>query len=1261
MTSIEQLKEIRQEYQDAVNALDAQPQEPHTGVVVKEAPNAGRFSTKSAVDVSSLKAANDEKASARVQARMAKVGEDQLSAVRGQGSLIETQLDIQRDQANSMKALHQTMQQMLALMIAQQKKLAPKQQGFANNNTKAAEAYTGDPKDGAIDKLGGLLGDIMGWGRDRRGRNRPGGRNQPNSKDRNRPGGPTPQNRKDRNRPGGPNPQNSNPQNSRQPNRNQRTNSPNRPSRTRELWDNLRRKASSAKAAAGNAWASTPRRGKGAVISGLLMGAGAGAWSLFGDDEDEAPSATDVADIQRQVRNQELPAGTDAHQPVDGLWRGQAPVEGSWAGDSVIRNNPLYTTASYQGLGSISAEEESRGRASTVSSGKGDHGGVSYGTHQLSSSVGTMSSFLRSPEGREYAQHFQDSKPGDARFSSRFRALSESEQGGQFAAAQKAFVTRTHYEPQVKRVSTDTGIDFGSKGRGVQEMLYSTGVQYGPNSNVIVNALKGKNVHDMSDADIIRTVQSYKQQSADKYFRGSSPSVRSSVAQRAQREGTKLLALNVRDVEAAQNNEDPMKAAAISNISVTNARGAQGLMQGPRAHAQSVVNAQTPLLTAHSSVAAHTQEQGRPAPFSTTTDEGSMDLGERMGLMTAGMLAVILNHNRVNMDGLHPKFKQAFYAMIGDWKQNHGGTVCCVESAFRTNAEQEALWNKYGKDPKRVARPGTSRHESGFAIDIDRRSAGALDSKGLLAKYGFHRPLSNEPWHIEMSAASRQGPTITEPDGVQVSRDAVAAASESASNEPEVAGMTPGMGIDSLLSVPIVPPMVGRGPSSPTSTPSPANAATPSPANAATPSPAKAATDAEVRVATPSPAKAATDAEVRVADGKPSPTKGATPSPTTAPSPTKGATPSPTKVTTGADVRVADGRPSPTTQAGKGALRAGSKALPVIGTVLTVAEAVNIATDDSLSKEEKVAAGAELAGGVGGAIAGGKAGAAVGAAIGSAFFGVGAVPGALIGGAIGSVGGYIVGSWGAKEAHDAIVGEANPESGVVENVTPAKPPTASEVASIMNSAVNEGAETAAVTSNVKAVVSTAPSLTPNAETSAPSPDVSSGGATALLSSMAAAGIPEDWRSTLGAETKEARRVMENPQVATTPTPTIVQPESPASSSYYNTTDIALHRPTQAAPVTSPVVSATPSATRPMDVSTKGHADPVEREVHNPVRSVIALNVKEQNTMMPDRFKPEGSRIPARGVSSSNSSRQTLDDCPVSITDGGLVLLQTGFI
>jgi len=46
-------------------------------------------------------------------------------------------------------------------------------------------------------------------------------------------------------------------------------------------------------------------------------------------------------------------------------------------------------------LGALSAEFESGGRGpGTVSSGKGDPGGVSYGIYQLSSKAGTVAGFL---------------------------------------------------------------------------------------------------------------------------------------------------------------------------------------------------------------------------------------------------------------------------------------------------------------------------------------------------------------------------------------------------------------------------------------------------------------------------------------------------------------------------------------------------------------------------------------------------------------------------------------------------------------------------------------------------------------------------------------------------------------------------------------------------------------------------------------------------------------------------------------------------
>ena len=48
-----------------------------------------------------------------------------------------------------------------------------------------------------------------------------------------------------------------------------------------------------------------------------------------------------------------------------------------------------------------------------------------------------------------------------------------------------------------------------------------------------------------------------------------------------------------------------------------------------------------------------------------------------------------------------------------------------------------------------AARPGTSLHNHGIAIDIDSADGNLLNRGGLLGKYNFNRPLSSEPWHIE--------------------------------------------------------------------------------------------------------------------------------------------------------------------------------------------------------------------------------------------------------------------------------------------------------------------------------------------------------------------------------------------------------------------------------------------------------------------------------------------------------------------------------
>jgi hypothetical protein len=71
-----------------------------------------------------------------------------------------------------------------------------------------------------------------------------------------------------------------------------------------------------------------------------------------------------------------------------------------------------------------------------------------------------------------------------------------------------------------------------------------------------------------------------------------------------------------------------------------------------------------------------------------------------------------------------------------------------VNSAFRSYAEQARL---HKRNPRKAAKPGHSRHESGLAIDINTEDAIALTKMGLMEKWGFHRPLirMGETWHIE--------------------------------------------------------------------------------------------------------------------------------------------------------------------------------------------------------------------------------------------------------------------------------------------------------------------------------------------------------------------------------------------------------------------------------------------------------------------------------------------------------------------------------
>jgi uncharacterized protein RhaS with RHS repeats len=88
------------------------------------------------------------------------------------------------------------------------------------------------------------------------------------------------------------------------------------------------------------------------------------------------------------------------------------------------------------------------------------------------------------------------------------------------------------------------------------------------------------------------------------------------------------------------------------------------------------------------------------------------------------------------------------------------GVVTSVAESFRDFATQSARYQNYLAGGNLAAEPGTSRHESGTALDIRVRNLSPQMRQVLtqaMARNGLVRT-NNEPWHFEhVSTASHRG------------------------------------------------------------------------------------------------------------------------------------------------------------------------------------------------------------------------------------------------------------------------------------------------------------------------------------------------------------------------------------------------------------------------------------------------------------------------------------------------------------------------
>ncbi len=225
-------------------------------------------------------------------------------------------------------------------------------------------------------------------------------------------------------------------------------------------------------------------------------------------------------------------AGEAKHYAIEGF----KAAKGAFA--RVVQLVGIY------GVSGLTAYLESRGDAGAVSSGAGDHGGVSYGTFQLSSATDGVQGFLgyisNTKEGKMLMKAGAvDSEP----FKSMWRKLGKTDK--HFAELQAQYNIVHYFDPIMKRLS-DAGLDFSSYGLGMKAMLDRTSNQFGDagGASIVTAALHGKDITKMSEADVITTIENHKLHNIGTFFRSSSSAIQAGVAREIAMEKAFALKLN---------------------------------------------------------------------------------------------------------------------------------------------------------------------------------------------------------------------------------------------------------------------------------------------------------------------------------------------------------------------------------------------------------------------------------------------------------------------------------------------------------------------------------------------------------------------------------------------------------------------------------------------------------------------------------------------------------------------------------------------
>ena len=181
------------------------------------------------------------------------------------------------------------------------------------------------------------------------------------------------------------------------------------------------------------------------------------------------------------------------------------------------------------GLGSLSAKYESNGNPGTIANTKGDLGGKSYGTYQLTANSGHAQKFAN-----QYGGALKGLKVGSSAFDTAWKNEAKKNPD-KFKQAQHQYISQAHFQPALNAFKSVTGIKNTEKMPiAVQNMIWSIGVQHGAGG--ARNIFKNSGVKSSDNWETMIKKVYAERSKVNTYFKSSPQNIKNSVYNRFQKE-----------------------------------------------------------------------------------------------------------------------------------------------------------------------------------------------------------------------------------------------------------------------------------------------------------------------------------------------------------------------------------------------------------------------------------------------------------------------------------------------------------------------------------------------------------------------------------------------------------------------------------------------------------------------------------------------------------------------------------------------------